>query len=58
MGVNMIEYPEYIQKVVSEFSKLPGIGYKTAIRLTMHILNREINEINEFCDSVKNVKKN
>ena len=57
MGVNMIEYPEYIQKVVSEFSKLPGIGYKTAIRLTMHILNREINEINEFCDSVKKCKE-
>ena len=56
MGVNMIEYPEYIQKVVSEFSKLPGIGYKTAIRLTMHILNREINEINEFCDSVKKLR--
>ncbi|WP_040056048.1 recombination mediator RecR, partial [Candidatus Arthromitus sp. SFB-mouse] len=53
----MIEYPEYIQKVVSEFSKLPGIGYKTAIRLTMHILNREINEINEFCDSVKKCKE-
>ena len=52
----MIEYPEYIQKVVSEFSKLPGIGYKTAIRLTMHILNREINEINEFCDSVKKLR--
>lgn len=53
----MLDYPEYIQNVISEFSKLPGIGYKTAIRLSMHILNRPNEEIEMLRKSLKECKE-
>ncbi|BAK80597.1 recombination mediator RecR [Candidatus Arthromitus sp. SFB-rat-Yit] len=53
----MIEYPEYIQKVIGEFSKLPGVGYKTAVRLTMYMLNKEMKDVLDFCDSIKKCKE-
>lgn len=38
----MIQYPsKYIEKAVEEISKLPGIGKKTALRLTLHLLKEK-----------------
>lgn len=53
----MIEYPEYIQKAINAFSKLPGIGYKTAVRLTMNMINKELNDVEGFCSDILNSKK-
>jgi len=41
-------YPVAIEKLIEEFSKLPGIGYKTAQRLTLHVLNLPKEEVEGF----------
>lgn len=45
-------YPVVIEKLIEEFAKLPGIGYKTAQRLTLHILNRPGEEVREFAEAL------
>ena len=41
-----------LEDAVNEFSKLPGIGQKTALRLVLHLLNREPEEVNSFGNSI------
>jgi len=53
----MIEYPVYIQKAINAFSKLPGIGYKTAVRLTMNMISKDIKDVEDFCSDILNSKK-
>lgn len=45
-------YPIAIEKLIEEFAKLPGIGYKTAQRLTLHVLNLPREEVVEFADAL------
>lgn len=45
-------YPVAIEKLIEEFAKLPGIGYKTAQRLTLHVLNLPQEEVNAFADAL------
>lgn len=37
-----------LEDAVDEFGKLPGIGQKTALRLVLHLLNREMAEVSRF----------
>ncbi len=37
-----------LENAVSEFSKLPGVGQKTALRLVLHLLNQEKDEVERF----------
>ena len=53
----MYEYPKYIQELIAEFSKLPGIGYKTAVRLSMYIINKDTEEVMKFYNALKNCKE-
>jgi len=41
-----------LEDAVNEFSKLPGIGQKTALRLVLHLLNREKEEVAHFGESL------
>ncbi|MDV3428204.1 MAG: recombination mediator RecR [Bacillota bacterium] len=41
-------YPLAIEKLIEEFAKLPGIGYKTAQRLTLYTLNLPKEEVEGF----------
>ncbi|AGK95202.1 recombination protein RecR [Clostridium pasteurianum BC1] len=41
-------YPVAIEKLIEEFAKLPGIGHKTAQRLTLYVLNLPKEEVDEF----------
>lgn len=41
-----------LEDAVNEFSKLPGIGQKTALRLVLHLLNREQEEVSHFGNSI------
>jgi len=43
--------------LVDELSKLPGVGSKTAQRLTFYLLRSSDNDINELGNSVLNLKK-
>lgn len=45
-------YPVAIEKLIEEFAKLPGIGYKTAQRLTIHVLNLPQEEVRGFAKAL------
>ncbi|WP_316749879.1 recombination mediator RecR [Pedobacter gandavensis] len=41
-----------LEDAVNEFSKLPGVGQKTALRLVLHLLNKEEEEVSNFGNSI------
>lgn len=45
-----------LQEAVAEFSRLPGIGEKTALRMVLHLLNREPQDVERFCSSMLRLK--
>lgn len=47
----------YLEKLIDEFHKLPGIGRKTAARLAFHVLDMEETEVERFSSAILNVKK-
>ncbi len=49
--------PRSIQDLIDEFSKLPGIGAKTAQRLTFYLLRSPEKEIQDFGQAALNLKK-
>lgn len=51
-------YPsQLLEKAVAEFSKLPGIGRKTALRLVLDVLRRSEEEVDSFTMAVSRVRK-
>lgn len=50
--------PDSITKLIEEFSKLPGVGPKSASRLTFYLLSKHQRDIESFADSLTNLKKN
>lgn len=46
-----------LQNAVAEFAKLPGIGKKTALRLVLHLLKQEVNEVQHFGETVTRMRK-
>lgn len=54
----MEQYPSVLlERAVSEFSKLPGIGRKTALRLVLHLLRQPESGVDGFADAVLHVRK-
>lgn len=52
------QYPSVLlEKAVSEFSKLPGIGRKTALRLVLHLLRQSNSEVEQFASAIAKVKQ-
>ena len=51
-------YIEPIGKLINEFSKLPGVGTKTAQRFAYTIVNMKESEAKGFAEAILNVKKN
>lgn len=43
---------QLLQDVVGEFTKLPGIGRRTALRLAMHLLKMEAESVGEMTRSI------
>lgn len=50
--------PRSIQNLIEEFGKLPGIGPKTASRLTFYMLTKPDIDITNLGEAVVNLKKN
>ncbi len=46
-----------LEDAVNEFSKLPGVGQKTALRLVLHLLNKEQEEVEHFGNAVIRLRK-
>ena len=51
-------YAKPLNRLISELSKLPGIGGKTAQRLAFHILSLSDEEAKELADSISFAKEN
>jgi len=50
--------PKSVQNLIDEFSKLPGIGPKTAARLTFYMLTKSDSDVENFGNAAVNLKKN
>ena len=46
-----------MQAAVEEFSKLPGIGRKTALRLVLHLLKQPEEEVSIFTSAIERLRK-
>ncbi|MBV7528837.1 recombination mediator RecR [Chitinophaga sp. sic0106] len=46
-----------IENAVNEFSRLPGIGKKTALRLVLHLLKQEPAQVQQFSDSIARMRE-
>jgi recombination protein RecR len=46
-----------LEDAVNEFSKLPGVGQKTALRLVLHLLNKEQEEVDTFGNTLIKLKR-
>ncbi|MDA7980871.1 MAG: recombination mediator RecR [Pirellulales bacterium] len=49
---------ESVSRLIEEFSKLPGIGKKTAERLTYHVLRVHEAEALQLAEAIRNIKLN
>jgi recombination protein RecR len=50
-------YPsELLEKAIDEFSKLPGIGRKTALRLVLYLLRQSPEDVGNFVSAVSKVR--
>jgi len=45
-----------LENAVNEFAKLPGIGKKTALRLVLHLLKQNINDVGQFSEVVARMR--
>jgi recombination protein RecR len=54
----MSELTQSVTRLVDEFAKLPGIGKKSAERLTYHILRIHRNDALALADAIRSVKDN
>lgn len=50
-------YPEPLAKLIEAFSRLPGIGSKTAARLAFHVLQMKDEDVMDFAKALVSVKK-
>ena len=46
-----------LENAVNEFSKLPGIGKKTALRLVLHLLKQDLEEVLQFGESISKMRQ-
>jgi len=53
-----MKIPKAIREVIESFEKLPGIGPKSAQRLTFYLLHVPQSELDKFAASLQNLKKN
>jgi len=52
-----MKLPRSIQSLINQFERLPGIGPKSAQRLTFYLLHVPESEIQKFADALVNMKR-
>ena len=50
-------FPAALQELTDQFTRLPGIGGKTAQRLAFHVLSLPLEDAQAFADAILNAKK-
>lgn len=53
-----MKVPKAIQQLIESFERLPGVGPKTAQRLTFYLLHVPQGELERFAQSLQNLRKN
>ena len=53
----MVATPESVTRLVSEFSRLPGIGPKTASRLTYYLLRAPLDQVQALGEAVSQLRE-
>ena len=48
---------QLLENAVSEFAKLPGIGKKTALRLVLHLLKQDADQVDQFSEVISRMRK-
>jgi recombination protein RecR len=48
---------KYLEDAILQFSGLPGIGKKTALRFALHLLRKNENEVEAFASAIVSLKK-
>ena len=48
----------YLERTVEQFASLPGIGRKTAMRLVLHLLRRERQDVEAFANTLNELVQN
>lgn len=57
--MNVQSYPsKLLENAVEEFSKLPGIGRRTALRLVLHILRQNSANVDNFTNAISELRHN
>ena len=46
-----------LENAVNEFAKLPGIGKKTALRLVLHLLKKDVTEVQRFSRALTQLRE-
>ncbi len=46
-----------LENAVNEFAKLPGIGKKTALRLVLHLIRQDVNEVEYFSETIAKMRE-
>lgn len=49
---------KFLQNAVEQFATLPGVGNKSALRLVLHLLRKNHEELNEFVNALDQLKEN
>ena len=52
----MGSFPNSVQRLIDRFARFPGIGKKTAQRMTFHVMKSDETEAAELAESIMNVK--
>ncbi len=50
-------FPAPLERLTEQFARLPGIGTKTAQRLAFYVMNRSVEEAQEFADAILAAKQ-
>jgi recombination protein RecR len=53
----MIFSSSLLENAVNEFAKLPGIGKKTALRLVLHLLKKDTEEVKIFSETILRLRQ-
>ena len=53
----MIFSSSLLENAVNEFARLPGIGKKTALRLVLHLIKQDVNDVTHFSNAIATLRQ-
>ncbi len=53
----MIFSSSLLENAVAQFAKLPGIGKKTALRLVLHLIKQDVDDVKNFSNAIATLRE-